>query len=117
MKVAKVGGYQRLFRMLNRNRVDVVASPGVNGWFHIKRLKLHGIQEIKPPIMRFDLFNYLHKKNAEIVPLISKVFQMMKKSGELAKLRSHVVSVLLRRAGTGLEVCDDDYLCFDENGK
>jgi ABC-type amino acid transport substrate-binding protein len=74
MNVAKVGGYQRLFRMLNGNRIDVAASPRVNGWFHIKRLKLTGIKEIKPHIMRFDLFHYLHKKNAKIVPMISNVF-------------------------------------------
>jgi len=105
--------YSNLIRMLDKGRVDIAVSPSVNGWYQIRKMGAEGISDLSPPIMKFDLFHYLHKKHAALAPRISEVFMQMKKSGELSAFRRRVVSTMLERAAKGLPLCDKDYACFE----
>jgi polar amino acid transport system substrate-binding protein len=107
------GDYTRLFQMLRTKRFDIIVSPRLNGLYQMLKLGVEDVVELKPAIMRFDLFHYLNKKHAALAPKIGAVFTEMKKGGELASIRAHVISVLMERAARKLPVCDDDYACFD----
>ena len=109
-----VGDYTGLFQMLRDNRVDVAVSPRLNGLYQMKQLGVKNVRELTPAIMRFELFHYLHQKHVKLVPRIAAVFAEMEKSGELAAIRAHVISVLMARAEKKLPVCDDDYACFEK---
>ncbi len=113
MKTYPATDYAHLVKMLDKDRVDVVVSPGVNGWFQIKQLNLKGIREMSPPVARFELFHYLHKKNASLVPRIAKVISEMEINGDLLAIREHVINVMLARAEQGHPLCDKDYACFE----
>ena len=108
-----VSDYSLLFNMLTKKRFDVAVSPGLNGLYQMSRLGIKGVRELRPAIMRFDLFHYLHQKNIKLAPKISAVFSAMAKSGELAEIRKKVISVLMERAKRKLPVCDKDYKCFE----
>lgn len=114
MDVQRAGDYERLFRMLENQRFEIVVSPGINGECHIRRLGIEGIDKLEPAIMRFELFHYLHRDNADLVPDFSAVLEEMRISGELERIRQHVIDVLLERASQGLGVCDQDYACFEQ---
>jgi polar amino acid transport system substrate-binding protein len=105
--------YSPLIRMLEKGRVDIAVSPSVNGWYQIRKMGVEGISDLPPPIMKFDLFHYLHKKHAALAPRISEVFAQMRESGELSEFRRRVVSIMLERAAKGLPLCDKDYSCFE----
>ncbi len=113
MNTYKASDYGVLFNMLNSARVDIGISPRLNGRYQIKRLGITGIHELSPPVQRFELFHYLHKRNASLAPKLSEVLLDMRNSGKLERLRNHVVSVLLDQAGRGLPLCDKDYACFE----
>lgn len=113
MKTEKVPDYENLFRMLQKGRVDIAISPRLNGHYQLKRLGITGIHELLPPVQKFQLFHYLHKKNVNLVPKLSQVLSAMQNSGELDRLRNHIVSVILGRAERGLPICDKDYACFE----
>lgn len=113
MTVARAGGYEVLFRLLDRGRVDVAVSPRVNGRYHVKRMGIIGVQPLEPRIAVFDLYHYLNRKHADLVPRISAMFSRMRASGELPKLRKRVVAIMLDRAERNLGPCDDDYACFE----
>jgi polar amino acid transport system substrate-binding protein len=113
MDSSAVSDYKNLFQMLAKNRFNIVVSPRLNGLYQLQQSGIQGIRELKPAIKRFDLFHYLHQKHVALAPKISTVFKAMKKSGELAKIRANVISVLMDRAKRKLPVCDDDYSCFD----
>ena len=106
--------YPGLFRMLRGGRVDIAISPSLNGRYQSQKLGITGIRELKPAIQRFDLFHYIHKSQAALKPKLEAVFRDMKASGELKKIRDHVIGVLLKRAAAGLEICDEDYACFED---
>jgi polar amino acid transport system substrate-binding protein len=113
MSVALVGGYEVLFRLLDRGRVDVALSPRVNGWYYIKRTGMDGIRSLEPSVAVFDLYHYLNRKHADLVPYFSAMVSRMRASGELPRIRARVVSVMMERAERNLGPCDDDYACFD----
>ncbi len=112
-----VGDYPALFRMLRNKRFDVALSPRLNGIYQLKRLNISGIKTIEPPIARFDLYHYVHRRLVNLAPNLEAVFRDMHDSGELIGIRQRVVAELLVRAKAGLPLCDEDYACFDSPGQ
>ena len=107
------GDYGELFRMLARGRVDVVIAPSLNGHYQIEWMRLKEIEELEPPLKRFPLFHYLHRKHEVLANRLGEMFMQMRDTGELGKIRTGVVSILLKRAMLRLPLCDDDYRCFE----
>ncbi len=105
--------YASLFRMLNKDRIDVAISPRLNGLYQIKRFGIHDVTPLSPAIARFDLFHYLHIKHAALVPKLSSIFTEMAASGELKQIREHVIKIMMELAEQGLPLCDDTYDCFE----
>jgi len=114
MRTYAAKNYAGLSRMLEGKRVELAISPSLNGRYQMTILGIKGIMELKPSISRFDLFHYIHKKHADLKPKLEAIFRKMKASGALLKIRRHVISVLLARAGEGQELCDKDYKCFEQ---
>ncbi len=112
MNVQRAGDYRKLFGMLAQGRFDIIVSPGINGEYQIRRLGIEGVEKLQPAIMRFDLFHYLGRDRADLVPRISAVLETMRENGELAAIREHVIDVIMERATRGLGPCDQDYACF-----
>jgi polar amino acid transport system substrate-binding protein len=108
-----VGDYPTLFRMLHHDRFDFAVSPRLNGEFNKRRMDMAGIVPLEPPIEQFDLYHYVHRNHAALVPKLEAVLQEMLDSGELTAIRERVVTEILRRADLGLPICDEDYLCFE----
>ncbi|MFD2205572.1 substrate-binding periplasmic protein [Kiloniella antarctica] len=107
--------YASLFRMLNKDRIDVAISPRLNGLYQIKKNDIDNVTPLSPAIAKFDLYHYLHKKHAALIPKLSAVFTEMATSGELIRIREHVIKVLMNLAEHNLPLCDDTYECFEIN--
>jgi len=107
------GDYATLFKMLQKNRFDVAISPLINGIYQLKRQGINSITPVGPPLERFDVYHYVHRDHADLVPKLEIVFRDMLESGELIAIREQVVVELLRRAEQGLPLCDDKDQCFE----
>ena len=84
------------------------------GWESLKPYTIGIICGIKFAERHTKRMNAVAVKNyAALAPRISAVFEEMRASGELARLRDHVIAVLLDLAEMGLPLCDDDYACFE----
>lgn len=102
-----VGSYGSVFEMLDAGRIEVAATSRLNGLFFIRSIQSNSIKEAGDPIMRFDLFHYIHKKHASLVPRIAAVLRAMEQSGELEEIRAHVTEVMMERAELGLPLYED----------
>jgi len=114
MRTYAAKNYAGLFRMLEGKRVELAISPSLNGRYQMTILGIKGIKELRPSISRFDLFHYIHKKRENLKPKLEMIFRQMKASGALSRIRQHVITVLLARAGEGQGICDKDYKCFEQ---
>ncbi|QGY38599.1 transporter substrate-binding domain-containing protein [Pseudodesulfovibrio cashew] len=84
--------YDQLFDLLRRHRLDVVISSRPEGYWpegywQEKRLGDVGIITNEPPVVSFALYHYLHEKNRELVPAITRVLKSMRESGEMEHIR------------------------------
>lgn len=113
MNTLKVSSYRDLFELLNEKRVDVAIAPSLNGRYQLHANNFRDVNELSPPLQRFDLFLYLHKRHSKLIPAIEAEFQKLYDSGDLLRLRNHIASKMLEDIKNRQEVCDEDYTCFD----
>lgn len=83
-----VGDWDRLFRMLYLDRLDVlIAYDGIErtqaGQPGAERLRV-----FRPRTWRAPLFHYLHRRHADLVPRIRAVLDDMRTSGEMDRLHA-----------------------------
>jgi len=98
--VSRVPRNELLFRMLERDRLDLIVMSKFNGLFYAKKFGLDSVYPLKPALERIHVFHYLHEKHKDIVPKLDMVIKAMKKSGELEKLREEFMQEILEN---GLE--------------
>ena len=96
-----VSDYDALFKMLKAGRVDVAVLPRVNGLFQLTKFGFDDIRDLKPALLRIDLFHYLHRKNSHLLPRLSAVIEDMRDKGELIAMRERATEVLLTSAASG----------------
>ncbi len=93
-QVVSALNHELLCRMLKAGRIDLAVDTRLR---MLNMLNHLGMQDtvISPELARFDLFHFLHKRNAEYAQRIDEAIRRMISSGELerqfnAKLRSSV---------------------------
>ena len=82
---------QQLFRMLDSDRVDVAVVAYANGIKALSKLKLTTIRTLKPAVQEYPLYHYLHKKHADLVPLLDAELQKLHKSGRIKEIRENFI--------------------------
>ncbi len=102
-----VSDYKNLFVMLSRDRIDYAVSPLIVAEYHIRQNSIRGVRASLPPLERFELFHYLHKRHIALVPQIEAELARMQQRGQIAALRNLVFKEMLARASRGLAPCDD----------
>lgn len=98
MNVERVASVEQSFAKLAAGRVDVVVETRLSGLWQVKAAGLQGITVLEPPLIRRQLFHYLHKKHAHLVPRITAVLEKMQADGQLQALRKQSIARSLGRA-------------------
>ncbi|WP_155317576.1 substrate-binding periplasmic protein [Desulfosarcina alkanivorans] len=70
-----------LFTLLEKNRADVGIFGLSTGTEVLNKLGYNRIKAIEPPIVTNDLFLYVNKKHAALIPKIVKTLQSIKQDG------------------------------------
>lgn len=90
-KVTVVDKPIHLFKMLDSDRIDVVIFSDINGSIIIKEQKLSAIHALKPGLDLIQGYHYVHKKHEDLVPKLDAIFQDMKNSGQIDRMRHEFV--------------------------
>lgn len=70
-----------LFIFLEKNRAEIGIFGRCTGLATLKNLGITDIVPLAPPIVVSDLFLYIHKKHASLIPKISSTLRQMKTDG------------------------------------
>lgn len=76
-----------LFKMLDKDRIDVGVYAKQFGIEVIDRLGLLGIKHSMPPLAERKMYLFLHKKHKDIIPKLSDILRCMKEDGTFAKIK------------------------------
>ncbi len=79
-ELTRVRDAEQLFTLLAKGRADVALYERWQGLAQIRAMGIKA-QVMEPPLVRTNMYMYLHKKHAELVPLASAALAKLKKDG------------------------------------
>jgi len=77
---------EQLIHMVNFGRIDAGLFALTNGLILLKKLGIHDIHALEPPLAQLELYHYLHKKHSSLVPMITKVLERMERDGSIEEI-------------------------------
>lgn len=89
----------QLFRQLQLNRIEVALYERWLGLSLLKRMDIKGIAPLEPPIAKREMYIYLHKRHAALVPKLADALRAIKAEGMYDRLyREKVLSLAILAA-------------------
>lgn len=86
IKTESVSTATQLLQKLNIGRNDAIILPALAAAQNIQQLGLKDIVKLEPPISSHNLYHYLHRKHAALVPKITAVLKAMEANGDIQKI-------------------------------
>lgn len=87
----KVKNTKQLFRLLEKKRVDVILHQDLPSRYMMKKLNYFPYEQ-KASLAKREMFIYMHKRHALLVPQMSMVLKEMKKEGVYQTLYEKYIS-------------------------
>ncbi len=94
MNVIKFPTNKKVFQMVAYGRVDICISSRLTGLYTIKKYGFKNIKILEPPLIKLNLYHYLHKKNKHLVPKITQSLKQMQDNGSILKIRRDFINRL-----------------------
>lgn len=85
---------EQLFRLLDLGRIDVALHERWLGEAHIRRMGLADVHPIEPPLATREMFLYLHRRHAHLVPGLVDALRAIKREGLYERLYREKVLAL-----------------------
>jgi polar amino acid transport system substrate-binding protein len=79
--VTTVDDPEQLFRLLDRDRIDVALYVRWMGLALIQKQALKNIRLLEPPLASRAMYVYLNKRHAELVPKLAEALRALKREG------------------------------------
>ncbi len=83
-----------LIELLTHGRVDIIAYELLEMKVRVKKMKLTGIIALQPLLAKKDMFCYLHRKHANLLPGLVQSLKDMKADGTHQRIMTNVMEKL-----------------------
>ena len=90
--VNKVDKAEQLFQMLEQSRIDLALYTLADGVALARKMGLQGVVALKPTLKDVDMFLYLHRKHAALVPKLAAALRQMKADGSHQRILAAVAA-------------------------
>ena len=87
----------QLFRLLERDRIEVALYARWMGQALIQKLGINNIHQLEPVLASREMFIYLHKHHSKLVPKIAKALRELKQEGFYARTREQKLSPYINK--------------------
>ena len=88
---------RQLFQLLERDRIEIALYARWMGQALIKQLGFKDIHQLDPVLESREMFIYLHKQHAELVPRIAKALRDLKHEGFYARTRNKTLAPYINK--------------------
>jgi polar amino acid transport system substrate-binding protein len=80
-RVTTVDDPRQLFRLLDRDRIEVALYSRLMGMAFIQKQGVKNIHPLEPPLASRALYIYLNKRHAKLVPKLAEALRALKREG------------------------------------
>ncbi len=95
--LTKVKNADLLFKLLLKNRTDIIIYSRWLGLAYIKRHHLKNIRMLEPPLDKRSMYVYLNKKHQHLIPKLAASLRKMKQDGSYQRIFDNILSPLARK--------------------
>ncbi len=92
MKVDPAPTNELVLRKLQNGRTDIALMTDVEARELIAKMNDDTLQILSPPIARIELYHYVHKKHALLVPRLEAVLRAMAADGSIEAIRARTLA-------------------------
>jgi len=85
-RVTTVQGMSQGLKLLLKGKFDVFIDERRHASREIAFFGVDSVKILEPPIVEIPLYHYVHKKNAKLIPRLTKVLQDMEAEGVIDKI-------------------------------
>ena len=85
---------ERLFYMINGNRFDIIILSRINSTKYMSQEQNKNLMVLEPPVESYNMYHYIHKKNAHLLPELTRVLNEMKDEGVIQKSKDDFLKQL-----------------------
>jgi polar amino acid transport system substrate-binding protein len=96
VSVTKVKDPPQLFSLLRQDRTDVILYERWQGLWRAQEQGL-AVHALEPPLARQEMFIYLHRKHADLVPGVERTLAEMKRDGSYQRIFDATLKPLTSR--------------------
>jgi polar amino acid transport system substrate-binding protein len=96
VNATKVKDPLQLFSLLRQDRTDVILYERWQGLWHAREQGL-AVHTHEPPLARQEMFFYLHRKHADLVPKVERALADMKRDGSYQRIFDATLKPLTAR--------------------
>ena len=90
--VVTVPSELELFRMLDKDRIDIALYAKLTGCSCLEEMGLDGIFPLQPPLAARDMYLYVHKEHAHLTDDIAGALRAMKQDGTYQAIVDRVMT-------------------------
>lgn len=87
----------QLFDLLTHGRVQVVIYDAWLGLAYLQENNIQGVRMLEPAFAERDLYMYLHKKHADLVPRVEDAFRAVKADGTYERYFQQIFTPLVQQ--------------------
>lgn len=91
--LTKVKNDTQLFMLLKNNRVDMVIYEKWGGMAQLRTQNIPDARPLNPPLAEREMYIYLHKKHADLVPRLTEALRAMKNDGVYQRIFKETLAV------------------------
>lgn len=88
MQTVLVNKNEQLFKMLDRERVDVIVISKINGKKYLDKTKYDKIKFLETPVSIIPVYHFLHIKNKHLLPKITKAMKELESKGFIEEMKN-----------------------------
>ncbi len=96
-ELTKVKNVDLLFKLLLKDRTDVIVYSRWIGLAYIKQHNLKSIKILEPPLGRRSMYVYLHRKHRHLVPELAASLRSMKRDGSYQRIFERILTPFEQR--------------------
>lgn len=81
----------KLYELLDKGRFDIAVVSRLNSLRRLGQIDIKGLRLLEPPIKRYELYHYLHRRNRHLIPELTNVLKAMEDAGRIDEIRLQYV--------------------------
>lgn len=90
--LTRVKNQKLLFKLLERNRVDLIVYSRLEGYEVMRQLGMKHIKVFEPPLAVREMFLYLNKKHKSLIPQVDQALKGLKRDGTYEKFVNDTIN-------------------------